>query len=322
MSPFTSEISVPGHRIKNSPAAVNRRTGVLMLNRDKWPGLPDNTKAFIRYHEEGHLVLDTTNELSADAYAFQKMMAEGRSLKDCVHALTSLLTESEGHRLRALVTLNRAKAHDILNNGNKTLMQNANRADKVEYLFGKKKGKAPSAKKQARQQKRADKRAAKKEKRTLKLDKKRAKNENIRSRAQSRIILAEQGEQMGLGAIAKGVGGILSGNGGGPADIIPETIQQGLSAAAALGTGALKQPEQVVYTETGAADNTGRGGGTGNSYNARGNDGPEGYDPGRPDGPDDDGKDKKKKKDNTALYIGLGIGALVLVAALIFILKK
>ena len=121
---------------------------------------------------------------------------------------------------------------------------------------------------------------------------------------------------MGLGAIAKGVGGILSGNGGGPADIIPETIQQGLSAAAALGTGALKQPEQV-YTETGAGYDPGRGAAD-SSNNARGadpdpeGDGPE---PGRPDG-------KKKKKDNTALYIGLGIGALVLVVALIFILKK
>lgn len=317
MSPFTSEIYVPGARIRNSPAAVNRRTGRLMLNRDTFDTLPENTKAFIRHHEAGHLVLDTTNELSADAYAFEKMMAEGRSLKDCVHALTSLLTESEGHRLRALVTLNRAKAHDHIKNGNKPIMQQNNRADKVEYLFGKKKkGKAPSAKKQARQQKRADKRAAKKEKQAIKLDKKRAKNENIRSRAQSRIILAEQGEQMGLGAIAKGVGGILSGNGGGPADIIPETIQQGLSAAAALGTGALKQPEQV-YTETGAGYDPGRGAAD-SSNNARGadpdpeGDGPE---PGRPDG-------KKKKKDNTALYIGLGIGALVLVVALIFILKK
>jgi hypothetical protein len=306
MSPFTSEIYVPGARIRNSPAAVNRRTGTLMLNADTFDALPENTKAFIRHHEAGHLVLDTTNELSADAYAFQKMMAEGRSMKDCVHALTSLLTESEGHRLRALVTLNRAKAHDIINNGNNTIMRNINRAGKVEYLFGKKKGKAPSAKKQARQDARTHKRAAKKEKGNIKLDKKRAKNENIRSRAESRIILAEQGEQMGLGAIAKGVGGILSGNGGGPADIIPETIQQGLAAAAALGPGALKQPEQVL-TETGSTEKTGRGGGT--------DDGTDDRDA-RPD------NDKKKKKDNTALYIGLGIGALVLVVALIFILKK
>jgi hypothetical protein len=306
MSYFSLEIVVPGTRIKNSPAAVNRGTGVLLLNQDTWHTFSPDQQAFIRYHEEGHLVLNTTSELSADGYAFEKMMSEGRSLQACVKALTELLTESEGHRLRALVMLNRAKAWDFINKKNTTLMSTRH-LTKFNY-FGKKKKKQPSGRKQARQAKRADKAVNKKERRAVKTDKKRANNENRRSRAQSRLILAEQGKNMGLGAIAEGVGGILS---GGRDNTPPAVLQDAMAAPPA---GALRQAEPD--TDTAEAQKQSRAAQARAAAEAAA-EAAAGYPPAA-----DPAKQKPDKKNNTGMVIGIVLAGLLLAGLIVFLVTR
>ncbi len=118
MYPFSEIIQVPGHVIHHSPAKVNHKTKRVFVNADLWAKLNDDTQRFILYHEAGHIVLNTRDEHSADAYAFQRMVAEGRSLKACVYGLTKLLTNSVGHRKRAYLILQMAKAKDLITNKN------------------------------------------------------------------------------------------------------------------------------------------------------------------------------------------------------------
>lgn len=217
MYPFSEIFYVPGAEINNSPARCNRKTKQLWINNDLWPTLSENTQLFIMYHEAGHIILQTTDEFSADEYAFQRMVHEGKSLKDCVHALTSLLSGSDGHRHRAYLTLQRAKAVDELSK--QLTMQLDHFSD-----FGSKK------KREARQERKKEKRENKSERRRIKTDKKRAKVEGKRSRhyrgevradavmvknegqADAKTILAEQGIAQGTeaGGILKGAAGLFT----------------------------------------------------------------------------------------------------------------
>jgi hypothetical protein len=58
-------------------AKVNRKTGVLYLNRRIWEGLPSDQKEFVLHHENGHLQLRTNDEFKANAYAVSKFSPAG-----------------------------------------------------------------------------------------------------------------------------------------------------------------------------------------------------------------------------------------------------
>ncbi len=95
-----------------SPAAVNRETGVMYINPDF--KLTGDQWYFIMLHEMGHLAEQTKDELTADAWAHKQYLKEKkRSLKESVFALTDLLTfQKEEDFIRARYQLERAKNAD------------------------------------------------------------------------------------------------------------------------------------------------------------------------------------------------------------------
>jgi hypothetical protein len=102
-----------------TPARVNRKTGELQINIPVWNTLTPEAKRFVFLHEEGHLVLQTRNELAADKYAFEKYVGEGHSLKAGVKALTRVLGNNPNHIIRSNTILNHAKQYqDTMSNFN------------------------------------------------------------------------------------------------------------------------------------------------------------------------------------------------------------
>lgn len=93
-----------------TPARVNRVTGEIFLNARVWNRLPDGFKKFILAHEEGHYFLQTTNEIEADNYAFEKLAGTfENSLKTCVSTLADVLPfTNDSHTLRLLNIYRRA----------------------------------------------------------------------------------------------------------------------------------------------------------------------------------------------------------------------
>lgn len=91
------------------PAAIvtdqDSGTSTLLLNRSTFHPLPPQQQRFIIAHELGHLLLDTDNELLADAFALG--LTAGRqhqSLKNALRALASMPTIPL-HRLQHLYAL-------------------------------------------------------------------------------------------------------------------------------------------------------------------------------------------------------------------------
>jgi hypothetical protein len=74
-------------RIGNSPAAVYRRSGVVVLNPSYKGRLTPQEWCFILLHEMGHIVLQTSNEKAVDEWAFAQYASRGHSLKASVNAL-------------------------------------------------------------------------------------------------------------------------------------------------------------------------------------------------------------------------------------------
>lgn len=102
-----------------TPAATNRKTGVLYLNLPYWKNLPYEHKLFVLLHELGHIVHDTSNEFLADSYAFEQYAKLGYSLTESVYALSKVLTlTTDEHFERIEEALHRALKYDALNNKN------------------------------------------------------------------------------------------------------------------------------------------------------------------------------------------------------------
>jgi len=103
----------------NTPAKVNRRTGVMYLSKKHMAALPKELRLFIMLHEMAHVELQSTNEMEVDAWAFKKYADMGYSLKASVKALTGILNDQNPeHWLRMGLQLERAKAYDRKYYGN------------------------------------------------------------------------------------------------------------------------------------------------------------------------------------------------------------
>ena len=173
-----------------TPARVNRKTGELQINLPVWERLTPDEKRFVELHEEGHLVLQTRNELAADRYAFKKYAEEGRSLKAGVKSLTKMLQDKPTHLIRSNEILKQAanfQKNNSMSTGNIFITE----AWENFLGFGKKA------------------RARREEKREFKFQKKYDKNErkNIlaEAKAQQKVLLAEKGVSAG-GMLAGGIG--------------------------------------------------------------------------------------------------------------------
>ena len=80
----------------NNPASVEMDSRDLILNKDRFPSLPNFTKKFIVEHEKGHLKYDTDSEQLADEYALQSLYkSEKKSLKKSIKALVDILPEDD-----------------------------------------------------------------------------------------------------------------------------------------------------------------------------------------------------------------------------------
>lgn len=123
---ITAIITVPD--LGGTPAKVNRRTGVMYLSAKDMKGLPVNYRFFIMLHEMAHVVLQTTNEEEADAWAFQEYAKRGHSLTDGVKALTRVLNDKNPeHAWRMYQQLERAKKYDYEVNNNTKVYQHDQR---------------------------------------------------------------------------------------------------------------------------------------------------------------------------------------------------
>jgi hypothetical protein len=97
----------------HSPAAVNRRTGVMLINSSALNNMSRDQLFFIMLHEMGHLVLQTSDELAVDKWAHQQYLRTGKSLKQSVYAMTQQLNfSSPEHYERAQLQLQRALSFD------------------------------------------------------------------------------------------------------------------------------------------------------------------------------------------------------------------
>lgn len=123
----------------DTPAAIDRETATLYLNPKLWFKLTRFQQNFIRLHEIGHLVLDTSIEEEADAYAFDRLVgSEPRSMKQMIETLETILDPNRtGHRVRIDALYRRAiawdKAHPIhLDKGSGSSKEDTNGYDKAK----------------------------------------------------------------------------------------------------------------------------------------------------------------------------------------------
>jgi hypothetical protein len=104
---ITQVVKVPD--LGNTPARVNRRTGVMYLSMKHVADMPKDLRLIVMLHEMGHVVLQTQVEADADAWAFKKYADMGHSLKASVRALTRILDENNPeHWQRMYLQLQRA----------------------------------------------------------------------------------------------------------------------------------------------------------------------------------------------------------------------
>lgn len=100
---------IPG----GSPAQVNRRTGVMYRNMQAFRRMPKSHQMFVMLHEMAHVVLQTTDEVAADAWAFKKYADMGYPLSESVKALTRILNPNlRDHNQRMYLQLQRALKYD------------------------------------------------------------------------------------------------------------------------------------------------------------------------------------------------------------------
>jgi hypothetical protein len=114
---ITQIIRVPD--LGNTPAKVNRTTGVMYISVRHMKAMPKEHRLFVMLHEMGHVVQQTTDEVAADAWAFKQYADMGYSLNASVKALTQVLDDHDPeHNWRMYLQLERAKKYDREVNNN------------------------------------------------------------------------------------------------------------------------------------------------------------------------------------------------------------
>jgi len=106
--------------VQNSPAAIDRTNGILYINPKLFNRLTPFQKKFVKYHEMGHYKFQTSDELVADAYAFDQLAGtEFRSLKQALGCINDVLKNNNPTKqLRYDALYKRALEWDYKNTGN------------------------------------------------------------------------------------------------------------------------------------------------------------------------------------------------------------
>ena len=106
----------------DTPARVNRKTGVMYLSMSHMLPLPKEIRLIIMLHEMAHVELQTTDEEACDAWAFKKYADMGYSLTAAVKATTRVLNDQNPEHLRRMqLQLQRAIEYDREHYGNKNI---------------------------------------------------------------------------------------------------------------------------------------------------------------------------------------------------------
>ena len=106
--------------IQDSPAAIDRERGVLYINPKLFNKLTPFQRKFVKHHELGHYKYQTSDELVADAHAFDELAGtEFRSLKQALGCISEILDNSNPSKQKRYDALyKRALAWDYKENGN------------------------------------------------------------------------------------------------------------------------------------------------------------------------------------------------------------
>ena len=106
--------------IQDSPAAIDRTNGILYINPKLFNRLTPFQKKFVKYHEMGHYKFQTSDELVADAYAFDQLAGtEFRSLKQALGCINDVLKNNNPTKqLRYDALYRRVLVWDFKNTGN------------------------------------------------------------------------------------------------------------------------------------------------------------------------------------------------------------
>ena len=106
--------------LQDSPAAIDRTNGILYINPTLFNRLTPFQKKFVKYHEMGHYKFQTSDELVADAYAFDQLAGtEFRSLKQALGCINDVLSENNPtKKIRYDALYKRALEWDYKNTGN------------------------------------------------------------------------------------------------------------------------------------------------------------------------------------------------------------
>ena len=106
--------------VQNSPAAIDRTNGILYINPKLFNRLTPFQKKFVKYHEMGHYKFQTSDELVADAYAFDQLAGtEFRSLKQALGCINDVLKNNNPTKqLRYDALYRRVLEWDFKNTGN------------------------------------------------------------------------------------------------------------------------------------------------------------------------------------------------------------
>lgn len=78
----------------DTPCAADRSTHTIYINPKLYKKLSIFEKKFWLWHEKGHIILNTADEIKADTFAFNKLAGtEYRSMKQMIEAAENLLDE-------------------------------------------------------------------------------------------------------------------------------------------------------------------------------------------------------------------------------------
>lgn len=101
----------------NSPARVNRLTGHMQINQNRWKKIKPEHRFFILLHEKAHVVLNTSDEKKVDELAFKWYIKAGYPLTEALKALTRVLhSDSKENAERKWLQFQRCNQLDKLKN--------------------------------------------------------------------------------------------------------------------------------------------------------------------------------------------------------------
>jgi len=89
--------------LKNIPAAIVENK--IFINKDIWNRFDEFQKKFIIYHEQAHYILQTDDEILADAWALEKLKNHKNFIEKTIKALQKIGIKSQD-RYKAIYNFN------------------------------------------------------------------------------------------------------------------------------------------------------------------------------------------------------------------------